>query len=130
MNDDEMDLYIAEQKAQGTAVATENRNKIATICNVKGITLASHDDATLEHVMESKALNNKIAEFPTTLIAAKESHKNGMAVVMGAPNVVRGGSHSGNLAVHELATHNVLDILSSDYFPFRLTRSCLYIGKR
>ena len=128
MNDEEMDKYIAAQKKKGTGVATDNRNKIAAICNEKGITLASHDDATLEHVMESKALNNKIAEFPTTLIAAQESHKNGMAVVMGAPNVVRGGSHSGNLAAHELATHNALDILSSDYFPFSLLEAVFILA--
>ena len=58
-----------------------------------------------------------IAEFPTTKTAACLSHEKGMGVMMGAPNVVRGGSHSGNIAAHELAKEGVLDILSSDYCP-------------
>jgi alpha-D-ribose 1-methylphosphonate 5-triphosphate diphosphatase len=61
-----------------------------------------------------------IAEFPTTVEAAKRSHELGLKVLMGAPNVVRGGSHSGNVAAHELASHGVLDILSSDYYPMSL----------
>jgi alpha-D-ribose 1-methylphosphonate 5-triphosphate diphosphatase len=59
----------------------------------------------------------RIAEFPTTLEAARASHQHGLHVMMGAPNVVRGGSHSGNIAAAELAREGVLDILSSDYYP-------------
>jgi alpha-D-ribose 1-methylphosphonate 5-triphosphate diphosphatase len=61
-----------------------------------------------------------IAEFPTTVEAAKRSHELGLKVMMGAPNVIRGGSHSGNVAAHELASLGVLDILSSDYYPVSL----------
>jgi alpha-D-ribose 1-methylphosphonate 5-triphosphate diphosphatase len=61
-----------------------------------------------------------IAEFPTTVEAAKRSHELGLKVMMGAPNVIRGGSHSGNVAAHELASLSVLDILSSDYYPVSL----------
>ncbi|MDY6842024.1 MAG: amidohydrolase family protein, partial [Pseudomonadota bacterium] len=99
------------------------------ICRERGIPLASHDDATTEHVEESAGFGMSIAEFPTTLEAAKESHQRGMMVMMGAPNVVRGGSHSGNIAAATLAEEGVLDILSSDYYPasmldaaFRLAR--------
>jgi alpha-D-ribose 1-methylphosphonate 5-triphosphate diphosphatase PhnM len=48
------------------------------------------------------------------------SHEAGMSVLMGAPNVVRGGSHSGNIAATDLARQGVLDVLSSDYVPFSL----------
>ena len=61
-----------------------------------------------------------IAEFPTTVEAARASHEHGLSVLMGGPNVVLGGSHSGNIAARELAEHRVLDIISSDYVP-----SCL-----
>ena len=61
-----------------------------------------------------------IAEFPTTIEAAVASRAVGMATVMGAPNVVRGGSHSGNASARELAEAGQLDILSSDYVPAAL----------
>ncbi len=82
--------------------------------------MASHDDATAAHVEESIALGVRLAEFPTSLEAATLSHEAGLSVLMGAPNVVRGGSHSGNIAAADLARHGVLDVLSSDYVPFSL----------
>ena len=96
------------------------RRAIVEDCHVRGISVASHDDATLAHVQESAGFGMAIAEFPTTLEAAKASHELGLKVLMGAPNVVRGGSHSGNIAAAELARHGVLDILSSDYYPASL----------
>ena len=79
--------------------------------------LRSHDDATPDHVRESVDDGVSIAEFPTTMVAAEASHAAGLAVLMGAPNVVRGGSHSGNIAAVDLARENCLDVLSSDYVP-------------
>ncbi|OYC50353.1 alpha-D-ribose 1-methylphosphonate 5-triphosphate diphosphatase [Escherichia coli] len=72
------------------------------------------------HVAESHQLGSVIAEFPTTFEAAEASRKHGMNVLMGAPNIVRGGSHSGNVAASELAQLGLLDILSSDYYPASL----------
>lgn len=123
-----LDAYIAQQQAMSEEFSYPNRTHIAQVCNARGIVLASHDDRTLAHVEESHALNNKIAEFPTSMLAAVESHKRGMYTVMGAPNVVRGGSHNGNLAAHELATVGVLDILSSDYFPGSLLESAFVLA--
>ncbi|KHN49412.1 phosphonate metabolism protein PhnM, partial [Dickeya fangzhongdai] len=65
-------------------------------------------------------LGSVIAEFPTTETAAQASHASGMKVLMGAPNIVRGGSHSGNVAASHLAEQGLLDILSSDYYPASL----------
>lgn len=84
------------------------------------LALASHDDATHAHVAESHQRGSVIAEFPTTFEAAEASRKHGMNVLMGAPNIVRGGSHSGNVAASELAQLGLLDILSSDYYPASL----------
>ena len=61
-----------------------------------------------------------VAEFPTTLAAARASHEGGLGVMMGGPNLVRGGSHSGNVAAGDLAKHGYLDIISSDYVPHSL----------
>jgi alpha-D-ribose 1-methylphosphonate 5-triphosphate diphosphatase len=97
-----------------------NRRAIVEHCQSRGIALASHDDATLDHVDEAIQDGMHIAEFPTTVEAAIASHKAGMKVLMGAPNVVRGGSHSGNVSARTLAEEGVLDLLSSDYVPSSL----------
>jgi alpha-D-ribose 1-methylphosphonate 5-triphosphate diphosphatase len=95
-----------------------------------GIVLASHDDTTEAHVEESIADRVAIAEFPTTLEAARRSHEANLRVVMGAPNLVRGGSHSGNIAAETLAREGVLDILSSDYVPVSLLLGAFEIARR
>ena len=115
LNDEQMDDYQEEQIALSRRWAQPNREAIAAHCRERRISLASHDDATAAHVEESLALGSVIAEFPTTEEAARASHANGLQVLMGAPNIVRGGSHSGNVAAHQLASLGLLDILSSDY---------------
>jgi alpha-D-ribose 1-methylphosphonate 5-triphosphate diphosphatase len=117
LSDDELEIFIEKQKANSKKYSDKHRKAVVDICQERNIPIASHDDATYEHVQESSDFGMAIAEFPTTKIAAVESHNQGMSVLMGAPNVVRGGSHSGNIAAHELAKEGVLDILSSDYCP-------------
>jgi alpha-D-ribose 1-methylphosphonate 5-triphosphate diphosphatase len=94
-----------------------HRAAIAKLASERGITLAAHDDATPEHVAESVALGVRISEFPTTVLAASEADSRGQLIVMGAPNIVRGGSQSGNVAAAELLGLGLLHILSSDYVP-------------
>lgn len=95
-----------------------------------GATLASHDDTTAAQVATSAAHGVKVAEFPTTMEAAEACRASGIEVIMGAPNVVRGGSHSGNVAAHELADAGLLDILSSDYVPAGLLMAAVQLGER
>ncbi|MFI8581661.1 alpha-D-ribose 1-methylphosphonate 5-triphosphate diphosphatase [Ectopseudomonas khazarica] len=116
----EMEEFLQEQIANSRQYSDRQRRAIVEDCHGRGISVASHDDATLAHVQESADFGMAIAEFPTTLEAAEASHQLGLKVLMGAPNVVRGGSHSGNIAAAELARHGVLDILSSDYYPASL----------
>ncbi|MFN3770159.1 MAG: alpha-D-ribose 1-methylphosphonate 5-triphosphate diphosphatase [Ectopseudomonas guguanensis] len=116
----EMEEFLQEQIANSRQYSDRQRRAIVEDCHSRGISVASHDDATLAHVQESAGFGMAIAEFPTTLEAAKASHELGLKVLMGAPNLVRGGSHSGNIAAAELARHGVLDILSSDYYPASL----------
>src|SRR5262249_41849431 len=92
--------------------------------------LASHDDTTLEHVAEAIRDGVAIAEFPTTLEAAEALHAAGIRVLMGAPNLVRGGSHAGNIATVQLAEAGFLDILSSDYVPSSLLMAALALPER
>ncbi|HFK9029525.1 TPA: alpha-D-ribose 1-methylphosphonate 5-triphosphate diphosphatase [Klebsiella pneumoniae] len=125
---DEMDRFEAEQMALAATWSQPNRQTIAAMCRARRIALASHDDATEAHVAESHQLGSVIAEFPTTLAAAQASRQHGMHVLMGAPNIVRGGSHSGNVAAHQLASHGLLDILSSDYYPASLLDAAFRIA--
>ncbi|MGR3436082.1 MAG: alpha-D-ribose 1-methylphosphonate 5-triphosphate diphosphatase [Shimia sp.] len=85
-----------------------------------GAVLASHDDTTAAQVEVSAAHGVALAEFPTTREAAAACRDAGIPVMMGAPNVIRGGSHSGNVSAAELAEAGLLDILSSDYVPAAL----------
>jgi alpha-D-ribose 1-methylphosphonate 5-triphosphate diphosphatase len=94
-----------------------------------GAVLASHDDTTAEHVATSARNGVGFAEFPTTLVAAQACRQNNMAVMMGAPNIVRGGSHSGNVSASELAQHDLLDIISSDYVPSALLLSAFQLAQ-
>jgi alpha-D-ribose 1-methylphosphonate 5-triphosphate diphosphatase len=115
-----LEAFIERQQAFSAQYSSVNRQAIADACRERGLALASHDDATVEHVAESLEYGTRVAEFPTTQEAASAAHHNGLAVMMGAPNVVRGGSHSGNIAASELVRLGVLDILSSDYYPAAL----------
>ncbi|EEY8698638.1 alpha-D-ribose 1-methylphosphonate 5-triphosphate diphosphatase [Escherichia coli] len=120
LTDAQMQQYEEEQLALAARWSQPNRESIAALCRARKIALASHDDATHAHVAESHQLGSVIAEFPTAFEAAEASRKHGMNVLMGAPNIVRGGSHSGNVAASELAQLGLLDILSSDYYPASL----------
>lgn len=128
LSEAQMDAFIEEQVANSRQYSDRQRRSIAADCRGRGISVASHDDAALAHVQESAGLGMSIAEFPTTLAAAKASHELGLKVLMGAPNIVRGGSHSGNIAAAELARHGVLDILSSDYYPASLLQAALLLA--
>ncbi|WP_264211249.1 alpha-D-ribose 1-methylphosphonate 5-triphosphate diphosphatase [Leisingera thetidis] len=93
-----------------------------------GAVLASHDDTTAGQVAVSAGHGIRLAEFPTTAEAAQACHAHGIKVMMGAPNLIRGGSHSGNVAAHELAELELLDILSSDYVPAALLMAAIRLG--
>lgn len=93
-----------------------------------GATLASHDDTTAAQVGHSHSQGVTLAEFPTTIEAAEACHASGIATIMGAPNLVRGGSHSGNVAAKDLAERARLDILSSDYVPAALLKGALHLA--
>jgi alpha-D-ribose 1-methylphosphonate 5-triphosphate diphosphatase len=128
LSDAEMEVFVERQTQSSRLYSDTFREQICDTCNRLGIPLASHDDATQAHVDESHHYNMVIAEFPTTAEAAKAAHQKGMGVMMGAPNVVRGGSHSGNIAAHTLASEGVLDILSSDYYPASLLDAAFKIA--
>lgn len=129
-SDAEMARYIGDRKAEHDKYSDTNRARILKRGREVGLAFASHDDATLAHVEEALRDRVSIAEFPTTMEAAKAAHGGGLAVLMGAPNVVRGGSHNGNIAAADLARVGVLDVLSSDYVPFALMYAPFLLPER
>ncbi len=119
-SDRKFDQRVAEAGQLQEAFAAPHRRHFVDYCREHGIAMASHDDTTVAHVEQAHAEGASMSEFPTTLTAARAARERGMANVMGGPNVVRGGSHSGNVAAADLARHGLLDILSSDYVPSSL----------
>jgi alpha-D-ribose 1-methylphosphonate 5-triphosphate diphosphatase len=117
---EKIDAYIEERQELQERHATGNKRAVLELARQHGVRLASHDDATEAHVEEALAAGVSIAEFPTTREAAQSAHRNGLAVLMGAPNVVRGKSHSGNISAADIAASGHLDVLSSDYVPASL----------
>ncbi|MEX2454689.1 MAG: alpha-D-ribose 1-methylphosphonate 5-triphosphate diphosphatase [Rhodospirillaceae bacterium] len=121
--DGELETFVAEKIESQKLYSAVHRETLVRECRRRGITLASHDDATPEHVDEAISDGVTVAEFPTTLDAARRAHDAGLGVLMGAPNMVLGGSHSGNVSAMDLAREGVLDILSSDYVPSSMVQA-------
>lgn len=127
---EKLDELMARKHELFAANYKRHRRALVDLAHGNGIVIASHDDSTADHVAESMADRVSFAEFPTTVEAAALSHEAGIAVLMGAPNVVRGGSHSGNVAAADLARHGVLDILSSDYVPASLLMGAFALAEQ
>lgn len=125
----EMDAFIQDRIAAQGNHADRNCQNLVQLSRTKQIALASHDDATVEHVQQAVANGAAIAEFPTTLDAAKEAHRHRLQILMGAPNLILGGSHSGNISAMELVELDLVDIISSDYVPQSLLQSIFLITR-
>src|SRR5437588_4292001 len=130
MTDAELDVLFERRFAYQKTYAANNMREIVALAHQYEIPLASHDDTTEENVIDAVRDRVSVAEFPTTLEAARGLHEAGIGILMGAPNVVRGGSHSGNIAAVDLAREGLLDILSSDYIPSSLLMAALQLPDR
>lgn len=119
-SDEKFAALVTQLRDEQEENAARYRAMLLNMCHRRNIPVASHDDTTVEHVQEAVREGITISEFPTTMEAAQKARDEGLGIVMGAPNVVRGGSHSGNVSAQELAEKGLLDILSSDYVPASL----------
>ncbi|WDR02145.1 alpha-D-ribose 1-methylphosphonate 5-triphosphate diphosphatase [Devosia algicola] len=126
----EMNDYLDARQIEHERYSAANRAAIVRHAAEKGLALASHDDANLAHIEQAVSDGIAIAEFPTTLEAAAAADDAGLAILMGAPNVVRGGSHSGNVSATDLVRAGLLDVLSSDYVPFALLQAAFLLPDR
>ncbi len=128
MSEDEFNDHVASQQALQEQLGTLHEATAVSEALRYGAVLASHDDTTAQQVNTSAAHGVHFAEFPTTVEAAGACQGQGIKVMMGAPNLIRGGSHSGNVAAAHLAAADLLDILSSDYVPSSLLSGALMLG--
>ncbi|MDX6748667.1 alpha-D-ribose 1-methylphosphonate 5-triphosphate diphosphatase [Geminicoccaceae bacterium 1502E] len=116
---------VEEQKQHFSA----NLARILELLEGHPAVRASHDDTTPEHVADARAMGATISEFPTTLEAARAAREAGMSIVMGGPNLVLGGSHSGNVSAAELAREGLLDVMSSDYVPASMLQAAFRLAR-
>ncbi|UCI31739.1 alpha-D-ribose 1-methylphosphonate 5-triphosphate diphosphatase [Mesorhizobium sp. B4-1-4] len=122
----EIENMIAANKAS-FARNQFNRTRLLELCRERRIACASHDDTTAAHIEEAVAAGSNIAEFPISMEAARAARAAGMTAIVGAPNIVAGRSHIGNVSVRELADLRLFDIICSDYIPASLLRAIWYL---
>ncbi len=116
----EIEARIEKLHIQRAQYRTPNRHALLQMFRGRDVALASHDDETVENIAENVADGIMISEFPVRMAAAKAAHASGMTVIAGAPNIVRGGSHSGNVSAADMVREGVIDALASDYVPAAL----------
>jgi len=119
-----IDALIAEKAEIGARIWPQ----IVALAKARGLPLLSHDDTDVEHVDMAANDGVAISEFPCTLEAAREARARQMLIVAGAPNILRGGSQSGNVAVRDLLNEKLVDILASDYVPRSLLDAAFMIS--
>ncbi|EKS42341.1 alpha-D-ribose 1-methylphosphonate 5-triphosphate diphosphatase [Afipia clevelandensis] len=129
LTDAELDVMFERRFLYQRKYGEANMREIVALAHSHDIPLASHDDTTDENVADAIRDRVSVAEFPTTMEAARGLHQAGISVLMGAPNVVRGGSHSGNIAAVDLAREGLLDIMSSDYIPSSLLMAAMQLPR-
>jgi alpha-D-ribose 1-methylphosphonate 5-triphosphate diphosphatase len=130
MRDSEYEQLVEERREHQLQFAAAHRAAVIAGSHARGIPLASHDDTEVEHVDQAQQERIGLSEFPTTVAAAQAARKAGIGIIMGGPNLVQGGSHSGNVAAAELAQRDLLDIMSSDYVPSSLLQSAFLLRDR
>ena len=111
---------IIQQQQESEKLSYAQIAKLADIARGRGISIASHDDDSAEKLAFMDGLQATISEFPISLDIAREARARGMHTVAGAPNVMLGHSHSGNLSAREAVTAGAIDVLCSDYYPAAL----------
>jgi alpha-D-ribose 1-methylphosphonate 5-triphosphate diphosphatase len=126
MSDDDVARRLADIRTRQARNADANARFVAQLARAKGAPLASHDDEDVAHIDQAAELGATVAEFPVTRQAAEAARAHGMTVVMGGPNLIRGGSYSGNVPASELAEAGLLDAFASDYVPRSLVE-CVFM---
>ncbi|MFL5279873.1 MAG: alpha-D-ribose 1-methylphosphonate 5-triphosphate diphosphatase [Rhodopila sp.] len=123
LDEDAVERRIQEIQAHRARWRDPNRKALLDRVRGRSIALASHDDRTEAEIAENAADGIRISEFPVTMGAALAAKRAGMQVIAGAPNIVRGGSHSGNVAAMDLVRAEAVDAFASDYVPLSMVEA-------
>ncbi len=129
MTDAEVEARIGELLAQRARLREPQRRLTLERFAGRPIPLASHDDEDPAEVRRNAADGIRVSEFPVTMEAAVEAARIGVGVIAGAPNIVRGGSHSGNVAAMDLVRAGAADVLASDYVPAALIEAAFLMAE-
>lgn len=129
LSDDEVNVIILERKSR-EQMTLEKMAQVAKVAIDMGIAIASHDDDNIEKLKLVQSFGTTISEFPITMDVAKKAKEFGMQTIVGAPNVLLGGSHSGNLSAAEAIDEQAADILCSDYYPASLLHAVFELHKK
>jgi alpha-D-ribose 1-methylphosphonate 5-triphosphate diphosphatase len=130
LDDETIERRMLEMQEQRERLRNPNRRALLQRVRGRNIALASHDDRTEDEVAENAADGIRISEFPVTMAAARAAKAAGMDVIAGAPNIVRGGSHSGNVAAADLLASEAVDAFASDYVPSSLVEAAFLCADR
>lgn len=128
LSDDEINAQIAVKK-ELSRLSVEEMETMSELARSKGIAIASHDDDATEKIDFNESLNTSISEFPITMEVAKYAHSKGMYTLAGAPNIMLGGSHSGNLNAQDAIMEGCISILCSDYYPAAMLHSVFKLNR-
>jgi alpha-D-ribose 1-methylphosphonate 5-triphosphate diphosphatase len=123
LSEAQIDTRIKQMLEQRAKYRKPNRDALLARFAHRDLARASHDDETVADIAENVADGIMISEFPVRLDAARAAHEAGMKVIAGAPNIVRGGSHSGNVNAADLVREGLVDAFASDYVPAALVES-------
>lgn len=126
LTDAEVDNIIRDSQRR-EKLTIDSIRKIASLAAENSIAIASHDDDSLEKLSLVQSFGTSISEFPITLDVAREARRLGLHTVAGAPNILLGGSHSGNLSAAEAILDGSVDILCSDYYPAALLHGVFFM---
>jgi alpha-D-ribose 1-methylphosphonate 5-triphosphate diphosphatase len=130
LDDEYIERRILELQEQRQRTRIPHRRALLDRIAARNIAIASHDDRTEEEIAENAADGIDISEFPVTMEAARAAKAAGMQVIAGAPNIVRGGSHSGNVAAADLLENGAVDAFASDYVPNSLVEAAFHCAQR
>jgi Metal-dependent hydrolase involved in phosphonate metabolism len=121
---------IVELHRRRPVIQFEKLAQLAREAHENGIAVASHDDDTEEKLEVNNDLGVDISEFPVTLETAKSAKRRGFHTVTGAPNILLGGSHSGNLSASEAILNDCADIICSDYYPPAILQGVFIMNRK
>lgn len=130
LDDEYIERRILELQEQRQRTRIPHRRALLDRIAERNIAIASHDDRTEAEIAENAADGIDISEFPVTMEAARAAKAAGMQVIAGAPNIVRGGSHSGNVAAADLLENGAVDAFASDYVPNSLVEAAFHCAQR